>query len=104
MRISDWSSDVCSSDLLEVEGLGGEHIAGAAKAGDHLVRDEQDVVFPKDSLDLGEVGGGGHDDAAGTLHRLGDKGGDGVRAFAQDQRFQIGGEARRKLLDRKSVV
>src|SRR3546814_6752847 len=29
MRISDWSSDVCSSDLLEVEALGPVHASGA---------------------------------------------------------------------------
>src|SRR3546814_12963508 len=31
MRISDWSSDVCSSDLLQsLSGAGGGHIAAAA--------------------------------------------------------------------------
>src|SRR3546814_3388092 len=41
MRISDWSSDVCSSDLLVVEDAGvdaHEHVYGMAEAAGHLGR------------------------------------------------------------------
>src|SRR3546814_7201916 len=32
MRFSDWSSDVCSSDLLTLDGNGGERLATAGRA------------------------------------------------------------------------
>src|SRR3546814_12642109 len=39
MRISDWSSDVCSSDLAEVEGIDDEADVGRVLAGLAQVRD-----------------------------------------------------------------
>src|SRR3546814_11904293 len=39
MRISDWSSDVCSSDLITAEGLMGQVLHGSAKT-THAVRGE----------------------------------------------------------------
>src|SRR3546814_19654239 len=39
MRISDWSSDVCSSDLITAEGLMGQVLHSSAKT-THAVRGE----------------------------------------------------------------
>src|SRR3546814_12355074 len=60
MRISDWSSDVCSSDLVEVEG-DAEDVAGRA-GGEGVVEREQAWL---DRVD-GETG-----DRAGELGREG---------------------------------
>src|SRR3546814_8963730 len=44
MRISDWSSDVCSSDLLETKALFGEQLIEHCKTPDkwHFVRERFD--------------------------------------------------------------
>jgi hypothetical protein len=67
---------------LDVERLAAEHFAGAAKAGDHLVGNQQNVMLLEHRLDLLEVGRRWHDHAARAHERLGDEGGDGVRPFA----------------------
>src|SRR3546814_3321748 len=102
MRISDWSSDVCSSDLgerqvaggdalgqrhqvrLDGEAVAAEPLAGAPEAADHLVGDQQDVVLPADALHLRPIACRRDDDAAGTLHRLAAEGGDGLRPELED--------------------
>ena len=61
---------------LDAEVLDGEHLAGAAEAGLHLVGDEEDAVAVEDFLDALEVAGRRHQDAALAHHRLGDEGGD----------------------------
>ena len=81
---------------LEAEGLRAEHVAGAAEPTDHFVDDEQDVVFLQDRLDTIEVGGGRHDHPARPHHGLGEKCGDGVGIFAQDQLLQIASEPGRE--------
>src|SRR3546814_958265 len=45
MRISDWSSDVCSSDLHGVQAEARRHLGGApgALGDDHEVHDHQDA-------------------------------------------------------------
>src|SRR3546814_7034247 len=43
MRISDWSSDVCSSDLLDLETLGVEHARLGRATGGEI---EDAVAFP----------------------------------------------------------
>src|SRR3546814_9891937 len=74
MRISDWSSDVCSSDLREGPGVkasGGEGVALAGAAGHHPfhalqrhaivfidvaiddVRDRRPAAVPADHADIG---------------------------------------------------
>ena len=71
-------------------GVATEHVAGAPETGDDLVGHHQDVMLFQHRLDLCEVAGRRHDDAAGALHRLGEEGGDGVGAFAGDQGFEVG--------------
>src|SRR3546814_2353684 len=39
MRISDWSSDVCSSDLLDIAGRGAALVAEAVLMGDRTLAD-----------------------------------------------------------------
>src|SRR3546814_20017761 len=90
MRISDWSSDVCSSDLDAEHVLAGEPLPEASEGGDHLVGDEQHVV-PAAGLPAAlEVALRGDDDAAGSEDRLGDEGGDGLGAELEDGVFEIG--------------
>src|SRR3546814_4837138 len=51
MRISDWSSDVCSSDLVEREGRGAvRHRRGALEGEDHIDRGERRAVVPLHAL------------------------------------------------------
>src|SRR3546814_2075061 len=75
MRISDWSSDVCSSDLGEIGPLHRVRIGGV-EAGDASDRGFEmvEAAFLDEGGKLGaEAGGAGrlvHDDAAtGLLHR-----------------------------------
>ena len=68
----------------EAEALAAEPVAGAAEAADDLVADQQDAVLVADALDLGPVGLGRHDHAAGALHRLADEGGHLVGADFED--------------------
>ena len=69
---------------LYANGLVPPHIAGAAKARDHLVADQQYAIFAADRLDLRPVIGGRNDDAACALHRFADKGSDIFRADFED--------------------
>ncbi len=71
---------------------------GAIEAADHLVDDEQDVVFLQDRLNRLEIALGRWHHPAGAEERLGDEGGHRVGALLRDQRFEIGGEARAELL------
>src|SRR3546814_3338846 len=43
MRISDWSSDVCSSDLLERLPVGGDRLFAAARGEERLAQAVPDV-------------------------------------------------------------
>src|SRR3546814_14371309 len=62
MRISDWSSDVCSSDLpsgsseLFQGGLQGQPVAASAKAADHTHRDIGKVGVMAERFTLVHVG------------------------------------------------
>ena len=54
--------------------------------------------FCRTALDLLEISLGRHDDAAGAHHRLGDEGGDGLGALAQDLRLEALGQPRGEVL------
>src|SRR3546814_17162581 len=58
MRISDWISDVCSSDLLFGEGQGGLQVVGPHRRGEAV---------------LGVVGGGQHLLLVGPAEDAGDR-------------------------------
>src|SRR3546814_5502075 len=85
MRISDWSSDVCSSDLVDLQGLGThaqQRLLGLVAVGDHA------AVEPVRRA--GDVGGCLGDPAAGAalggdqqVARLAQPGADGVDDAAQ---------------------
>ena len=83
--------------------LRAKHTSSATKAGDHFIGDKQNLVFFQDRLNLFKVCWRRHDHAACTLHRLGDKTTNGVRPFAQNQRFQFFRQSRRKLLRRFAI-
>ena len=78
---------------LVAERRAAEHRAEPAEAADHLVVDHEHVVLGAHRHDLREIGLRRHDHAARAHHRLGDEGRDRVRAFAQDQLFELGGAA-----------
>ena len=82
----------------EAELLAAEHGAEPAEAADHLVADHEHVVLGADRHDFLEIGLRRHDHAAGAHHRLGDEGGDRVRAFLDDQRVEFVGKPRREIL------
>jgi len=83
---------------LEPEGLRAEPVPKPSEAGDHLIDDEQNVVFGEHLLHAVEMGLGRHDHAASPHHGLGDEGRDGVRPLALDQGIEIGGEPRGEVL------
>src|SRR3546814_985943 len=93
MRISDWSSDVCSSDLLREEQYVGhhiiplvrEHLTGPTETGLGLVDDEEHAATLAMRLERFEIADGQIDDAAGTQHGLGDKRGEIARRLAIQQ-------------------
>src|SRR3546814_4383709 len=90
MRIIDWSSDVCSSDLAQVEiilAMVGRHMdeAGAAVGGDEIAREE---------------GAGACEEAAEMVHRVAGDGAGEVGAFEQLFVFKVV-EAERELLGRR---
>ena len=58
--------------------------AGAAEAGHHLVRDQQDAVTVADLAHQRHEVVGRHDHPAGAEHRLHDEGGDRIRALEGD--------------------
>src|SRR5438876_1505179 len=63
--------------------------AGTAEAAHDFVRDEKDAVLPADVDDARPVAGGRDDRPGCAAHDgLGDKGGDGVRAFTEDDLFE----------------
>ncbi len=77
----------------DVEGGGTEHFAEPPEAADHLVGDHQHIVACEHFLDPGEIPRRWHHGPARAHHRLGNEGGDGIRALAQDLFFQFGCEA-----------
>jgi len=56
----------------------------AFQTADHLVDDEQHVVFFEDRLDFVEVSLRWHKDTARSHYRLGDEGGNRIRSFLLD--------------------
>ena len=67
-----------------------EHRAETTEPRHDLIRDQQDVVFVQHRLNgLPVTCGRGHD-AACAQHRFADESGDGVGAFAFDQRLKLG--------------
>ena len=68
-----------------------EPLARSSEARDHLVRNQQHVMAIADLADAGEVVRRRHDHAARALHRLGDEGGDRVRALAKNRGFELVG-------------
>src|SRR3546814_2505572 len=74
MRISDWSSDVCSSDLLDARPgeADGEHVVRQHRAVAAGAEDLLDVAVPGEAFTA--VGGLGHVEAAVLPHqvRIGD--------------------------------
>ena len=72
--------------------------AEAAEAGDHLVGDEQDVIFVQAPPGSSPSSLRRRHDAAGAEHRLADEGGDGVRPFGQDHLLELVGAMLRELL------
>ena len=77
----------------DVQRLAAPVIASAPEAADHLVGDEEDVVFLQHRLDLGEIAGGRQDHAASPHDRLGPHGRDSVRTLGQNQLLQLLGAA-----------
>ncbi len=69
--------------------LRAEPIAGAPEAADHLIRDQQDVVFFDDPLDFRPIGFGRYDHAARTLDRFRDERRNAFRPDLLDLRFQL---------------
>src|SRR3546814_9938142 len=63
MRISDWSSDVCSSDLVSAV----HAIAAVIEGGEQVVP----ALMPKDERRLDGIGGTGGDQPAGDRIGLG---------------------------------
>ena len=78
-------------------GLAAEHVAGAAKAADDLVGDQEDVVFAQNCLDFLPIGFGRHHHAPCPHHGFGNKGGDGLWAFGLDHRVEVVGAAGGKI-------
>ena len=78
---------------LEAERLAAPGGAGAAEAGDDLVRDERDAVPCEDRGDRLEVALGRGDHAAGAHDGLRDEDGDGASALAGDDVLELGGQA-----------
>src|SRR3546814_16842179 len=86
MRISDWSSDVCSSDLRFLAGAGedvlifarapaddvgdaGEQVAEDVGADDDLAGDDAQIFADREALDGG--GGGAEHDGPSSYGRVG---------------------------------
>src|SRR3546814_8504744 len=112
MRISDWSSDVCSSDLLDAGDGGVEEIAGAAGRVDQgavlaaveVGRAEtgHEVLQRQHGLGVAEVAGDGGDALAGhALQALGD----GLEGDAPGHRLEAARAVAqiRTIEDRKST-
>src|SRR3546814_1564236 len=61
MRISDWSSDVCSSDLLVIVGAArGQRVGNLAESGldAFLILRHIDVLFDLGDVEIGLIGAG----------------------------------------------
>src|SRR3546814_170476 len=95
MRISDWSSDVCSSDLLGERGVGlGPGIAG-----------NDDRILAGARIGFGSFGGRGNIPAFASPSRIGDKSqrgcsakrdhsdGHGVSLFATQSQLSVAAKA-----------
>ena len=65
----------CHDVRPDVHGLAAEPVPGPPKSTDHLVSNQQDFIFVTDPLDFRPVAVRRHNNAAGALHRLRDKGG-----------------------------
>src|SRR3546814_20728541 len=87
MRISDWSSDVCSSDLVEI--LGREARAEAAEAGDHLVEDQQDAMAVADLAQPLQIALRRYQNAGRTGDRLADHRGARRGFMTRDDSLQL---------------
>src|SRR3546814_13525788 len=111
MRISDWSSDVCSSDLAAVAlvGLGHQPVAAAqarvCAGGEQLAADDEGRVEPAFGQHAGQQRGGGglavgagDRDAAAEAHQLGRKSGVWGKSVAVS--VDLGG--RRELINKKN--
>lgn len=71
--------------------LAGEHPAGTAKAGSHLISDEQRRVAVAEVAQAAEMAGGRGDDSAGTLHeRFDNDGGDTLGVLFEQAADLIG--------------
>ena len=88
-----------SGSIAEI--LAAEPFAGAPEAADHLVGDQQDVMLAADALDLRPIGRGRDDHAAGALDRLGDEGGDLVRADLLDRALELARRPQAEFLGRR---
>jgi hypothetical protein len=77
---------------MQVVGLAAPHVAGPAEAADHLIGDEQQVVFANDGLHLLPIRARRGQPTAGAHDRLADERANGVGAFAQDHFFKRRGQ------------
>ena len=66
------------------DGLRAKPVPGPAEPADHLVRDEQDIVFSADTLDFRPIGAGRDNNAASALDRFTDEGRDLLRPEFED--------------------
>ena len=82
---------------FQVKHLGAKSLPQPAETCDDFIDQKQDVVLFQDRLNFRKVARGWNDDAAGALHRLGNEGGDGIGAFAQDRVLQFLGQTIYKL-------
>ena len=73
----------------DAKSIGAEPLAGAAKAADHFVGDQQNAAFLADPVDLWPIGVRWNDHTAGALDRFADEGGDVVRAQPVDLGFEL---------------
>ena len=73
----------------DAEGLGAEPFAGPTEAADHLIEDEQCPVVVTQATQALEVAVGRWEDAAGTLQRLGQDGGNTVTLLGEDRRHGL---------------
>src|SRR3546814_17623565 len=85
MRISDWSSDVCSSDLVPVDLVAAERVAQQAEA-PRLAKDEGELPAGP-----GEIGCGRVEGSEEAFQRRGAS----RRAMAEQSRTQDRSEERR---------
>src|SRR3546814_3911265 len=89
MRISDWSSDVCSSDLKFVQRRQAKAAIGRAAQGEGIA-DPVERADPSGKLPVGAVGKAvvGRAGAAGAIEAVADRPAIRPRAAGQDQPAQ----------------